>query len=157
MYHYTECGLDDVRLLSGYQIVETPYGETVEIDDVEGLHCVIGRTICEQSGLTGQELRFLRRELGLSQKNLGNLLGNTDQTVANWEKGVITPIPVMAETIIKKMYLEYIDDDRHTVTELLRTIADLDNNLDTMRERLGDFVLAPDNHHWEPAGDSVCA
>lgn len=154
MYHYTECGLDSVRLLSGYKMVETPYGEAVEINDIDGLHRCIGNTICSRSGLTGPELRFLRHELGLSQKNLSRLLGNSDQTVANWEKGDIT-VPVPAETVIKKLYLEHIDDTTTTVTDLLKAIADLDDNLDNMQRRVGDFALAPNNNHWEPV--SACA
>ncbi len=36
--------------------------------------------------LRGDEFRFLRIELDLSQKALGEYLGKTDQSVANWEK-----------------------------------------------------------------------
>ncbi len=34
----------------------------------------------------GEELRFLRIELDLSQRRLGEYLGKSDQSVALWEK-----------------------------------------------------------------------
>jgi hypothetical protein len=32
-YHYTECGLDDVFLLNGYERVKTEYGTGISIPD----------------------------------------------------------------------------------------------------------------------------
>ncbi|MBM3451491.1 MAG: helix-turn-helix domain-containing protein, partial [Armatimonadetes bacterium] len=41
--------------------------------------------------LTGAELRFLRRELNLSQRRLAELLGVEEQTVSLWElRGMVT-------------------------------------------------------------------
>lgn len=150
MYHYTECGLDNVQLLGGYELVETPYGETVEITNIDALHRLIGQELCEQQHLSGKEIRFLRREMGLSQKALGHLLDKTDQTVANWEKGEV-PCPALAETIIKKMYLEHIDDNSSTVTEMLITLADLDNERDSLERQLHQLQLIQRNEHWEVA------
>ena len=43
MYHYTECGLNKVWLLSGYQSHDTPYGKGVSIQNADGLHEAIAR------------------------------------------------------------------------------------------------------------------
>jgi len=40
----------------------------------------------ERQGTKKMTLAQLRVEAGLSQKELGDLLGTTDQTVSNWEK-----------------------------------------------------------------------
>ena len=66
MYHYTECGLPDVTLKNGYEVKETSYGEAVSIHNLEGLHRAIGMHLAtETPALTGNEIRFLRKELDL--------------------------------------------------------------------------------------------
>ena len=83
MYHYVECGLPNVWLRNGFVVKETAYGEAVAIEDVEGLHEVLGRMVAEQgSRLTGDEFRFLRKELGLSQESLAGIIENSSQAVA---------------------------------------------------------------------------
>ena len=43
MYHYTDSGLDNIFLESGYEEIETTYGAGVEIEDIDGLHRAIGK------------------------------------------------------------------------------------------------------------------
>ena len=38
MYHYKECGLQNVWLENGYFIQKTKHGKAVSFHDVEGLH-----------------------------------------------------------------------------------------------------------------------
>jgi putative transcriptional regulator len=56
MYHYLECGLPKIWLENGYQLHETPYGESLAIDDLAGLHRAIGRSLARKPKLTGAEL-----------------------------------------------------------------------------------------------------
>ena len=87
MHHYTGCGLNNVFLANGYKEVETPYGKGVSIVDLEGLHDTIAKVLVEKpSPLTGEELRFLRNELDLSQKSLAQTCGVSEQSIARWEK-----------------------------------------------------------------------
>ncbi|MGO4780652.1 helix-turn-helix domain-containing protein, partial [Lysobacter sp. 2RAB21] len=88
MYRYVGCGLPNVFLRNGYEMVKTPYGEGVTIHDLDGLHQALGSTIVgSPDPLSGAEFRFIRTELELSQKMLGQLLGCNEQAVARWEKG----------------------------------------------------------------------
>lgn len=88
MYHYTDCGLRNVWLSNGFAIHDTPYGKGVAIHDVEGLHRVLARALVHKPGkLSGTEIRFLRKEMELSQASLAASLGVNAQTVALWEKG----------------------------------------------------------------------
>ena len=105
-YHYTESGLRNIWLQSGFAIVETNYGQGVSIHDVEGLHRAIGEALARKSRLTGAELRFLRKEMDLSQRALGNLLGTTDQAVAKWEK--TGRVPKTADRMVRLIYLEHV-------------------------------------------------
>lgn len=86
-YHYVQCGLENVWLRNGFTVKDTPYGKAVSIQNVEGLHDTIANALTEKPGqLTGQEFRFLRQQLEMSQKRLGEVFGKDAQTIANWEK-----------------------------------------------------------------------
>ena len=107
MHHYTECGLQKVWLLNGFKIHKTPHGAGLAINDVVGLHRAIGRTIAQRPRLTGAELRFLRKEMELSQRGLAALLGVSEQIVSLWErKG---KIPRGTARLVKLIYLERLD------------------------------------------------
>ena len=41
MYHYTDCYLDNVWLINGYRLKNTPEGKFAEINDIDGLHEVM--------------------------------------------------------------------------------------------------------------------
>lgn len=122
MYHYKSCGLPNVWLKNGYTEHETAYGKGVAIEDLEGLHKAICRSIIEApTKLTGAELRFLRKEMNLSQKRLGSLLGVEDQTVANWEKAEPTS---MAGRFVRVLAASHFGSDE--VRELVEKLAELD-------------------------------
>ncbi|VVN68800.1 helix-turn-helix domain-containing protein [Pseudomonas fluorescens] len=105
MYHYVESGLPNVWLSNGFVVKETAYGESVAITDVKGLHDVIGKSIAEKPApLTGAEFRFLRKELGLSQERLADIVGLTSQAVAIWEK--TDKIPTVNDRYLRGLYLE---------------------------------------------------
>ena len=38
MYHYTDCCLDNVWLINGYNLKNTSEGKIVDINDIDGLH-----------------------------------------------------------------------------------------------------------------------
>src|SRR5262245_9334864 len=75
MYHYKESGLRNISLLNGYVVKRTPYGEALSIRDPEGLHRYIGSVIARQPTLSGPELRFLRKEMDMSQRELAEFVG----------------------------------------------------------------------------------
>lgn len=82
-YHYIECGLPTVYLENGFEIDVVDGEECVGVDSVDQLHQTIATTLTGKStALTGEEVRFLRVEMNLSQRRLGTLLGVEDQTVA---------------------------------------------------------------------------
>lgn len=86
-YHYIECGLDNIFLLNGVSETETTYGPMVHVENINGLHHAIGLHIVEKNEpMTGPEFRFLRKQMTLTQAQLANRFGVTDQTIANYEK-----------------------------------------------------------------------
>jgi DNA-binding transcriptional regulator YiaG len=110
-YRYTASGLDNIYLRSGVAIEKTPYGPMVTIDDLDGLHHAIGLHIVEQQRpVTGAEFRFLRKQMGLTQRELARLMSVTDQTVANYEKGKTTDLGP-ADPLIRLIYLVHVLPD----------------------------------------------
>lgn len=85
--HYTASGLDYVYLLNGFTVEDDPdYGRITTIDNPDDLHAAIGLHIIQHPRpLTGPEFRFLRKQMGLKQRDLAPKFGSV-QTVANYEK-----------------------------------------------------------------------
>jgi putative transcriptional regulator len=110
MLEYRDCGLKGVWLASGYrwETVEG-VGECLEIEDVDGLHGAIAHHLVHyRKRLSGPEIRFLRVEMGLSQKRLADTLGVEEQTVSLWERSQRRPT-VAAERMLRLLYLEHAD------------------------------------------------
>jgi hypothetical protein len=62
--HYTDCGLDNVWLLSGFAIERDPrFGELISIQHEDDLLRAIALRLINQSA-TGAEARFLRKLIG---------------------------------------------------------------------------------------------
>ena len=124
MYHYTESVLQNVWLKDGYVIRNTPYGKSVAIHDVEGLHRAIGKLIAQQPRLTGAQLRFLRKEMGMSQTALALLLGTSEQNVSLWERR--GRIPKASDRLLRLLYLEHSNDKSPQIRVLIDRINALD-------------------------------
>jgi len=123
MYHYTECGLSNVWLRNGFSIKNYGGQQAVAISDADQLHQVIGRALANKPYLRATELRFLRKELGLSQARLAALLGSTEQTVSLWErKG---RIPKGHDRLIRLLYIEKIDGNVK-IQQMIDRLIDMD-------------------------------
>lgn len=139
-YQYTECGLDNVFLLSGYDIK----GGTVIIYEIEELQRTIGTALSRlRRRLTGKEFRFLRSELLLSQANLAKILDVKELTIGRWEREE-SEIPLSAEMLVRQVFLESLGKEGR-IRPLLDKIADLDDEID----RQGKIELKkPKGQHW---------
>jgi len=124
-YHYTQCGLKNVWLLNGHDIDEdNPYGKFVVIHDMDGLHRVIARALVNKAGpLNGAEFRFLRKELDMSQKRIGEFMSRDRQTIANIEKS--DEVDGLYDYLIRHMYEEHLDPTSKFVT-LVEFLNELD-------------------------------
>ncbi len=123
LYHYTGCGLSNVWLRNGYKVKRTPYGKRVSIDNLDGLHKVIATAVVNKKApLSGEEIRFLRVEMDLSQRSLGGLLGKKDQTVALWERGK-QDVPESVDYLMRHIYKQHINERSIYVEEVERLKA----------------------------------
>ena len=126
MYHFTGCGLDYIWLLDGFERHETSHGVAVRIHDLEGLHAAIARSVVtSQERIRGQEVRFLRSMLNLSQEGLGRLLDQSRATVARWEGEPARAIPKTCDKWLRVVYTQKVGGDRD-VCRLVELLTDLD-------------------------------
>lgn len=122
LYQYAGCGLFNVFLKNGYELVSTNYGEGVTIHNLDALHEPIGHAIVESaSALNGAEFRFLRVELGLTQEALALMIGKDVQSIARCETGVSKRVDPAAERILRIVYHERFKQPG-TIEALLRKV-----------------------------------
>ena len=146
-YHYTECGLDYVYLLNGFETVETPQGEAISIRNIDALHRAIGEFLCDQdAALAGKEIRFLRGEMGMSQRTFAHLFSVEERTVSRWETGE-TDMPKQSDVLLRLLYEEHANLGNGSIKDILEKIADLEDEIDRTHERV--FQLQA-REHEEP-------
>lgn len=137
LYHYTGCGLTNIWLRNGFTIKETPYGETVTIHVLEGLHNAIGlQLVKNKPSLSPTEIRYLRKEMDFSQADLARLLGVGESTMRNWERSEAKhPIQKPAERMLRVMYFEYVCG-KSEVRELVERISQINRDSYEARKKL---------------------
>jgi len=146
MHHYVNCGLDYVWLLSGFDYVATPQGRGVRIHDLDGLQRAIAdRVINAPMRLRGQEVRFLRSMLDMTQESLARALGQTRASVARWEGARDKPIPGASDRALRLYYAAQTADG-----PAVRRLADLLRDMYEIRHGEWEERFA-DRHGWRPA------
>lgn len=105
-YRYRESGLNNL-ILKGVPAYKCPKCKQVNpiIRNIKGLHQDIAqRLINKKSILSGQELVFLRKEIGLRAKDLAEKLGVHKVTISRWEneKEQISP---PYDSLVKFIYV----------------------------------------------------
>jgi DNA-binding transcriptional regulator YiaG len=147
MYHYESIGLPNVWLVDGYEEIDTPYGKAVSIHDLLELHRTIASQLVQvQRPLTGAELRFLRKELGLTQEAVGDYLGKNVQSIAIWEKHS-TKAALVADRLLRLLFIEQ-ERGNAPVRELLdrlRASAKLPVKTESRT------IFTHQNDHWASA------
>ncbi|MBV9751846.1 MAG: helix-turn-helix domain-containing protein [Hyphomicrobiales bacterium] len=117
-YHYTESGLDTV-VIEGVDLLTDDAGEEcITIPNVNELHHAIAQGIVSrQTGMAGDELRFLRTEMGMTQAQLAAVLHREPLSVSRWERGEC-PIDSNAEALVRLYAIEELKLKREPVREI---------------------------------------
>ncbi len=107
-YHYTECGLENIIILDMPCRKDDAGEQIIEIPNINLLHAIIMyELVCKENGLSPEELRFIRTEMGLTQGELASRIKKDHQTIGRWERGD-HPIDPTAEIIIRIIALEHL-------------------------------------------------
>jgi len=149
-YHYTACGLDYVYLQNGYDVHETKHGKGISVRNAGGLHDAIARAIIEHlPRLRGQEVRFLRAQLNLSQAGLAKILQTRRGTVARWEGRPNQAITGTADTALRLFYAAKADGHAtaQRIVELLTEIDEIEHKIAGVKEAVAFRETAGE---WQP-------
>jgi putative zinc finger/helix-turn-helix YgiT family protein len=115
-YHYTESGLKNIILHGINQYECTACGEkAAEIPRVEDLHFVISKIlVCKKTLLSGCEIRFLRKEMGLKSNVMAKILSVDPSTLSRWEnaKG---PVDESSDKLLRVIYMCWASEQRKEV------------------------------------------
>ena len=92
IYHYTECGLDGVYLVNGFDFVNGASGRRVVIKDIDGLHAAIGRKLIDSRKLparqscAGHQMSTAERARSLvhGRRGVENSLYPPTQALVRW-------------------------------------------------------------------------
>ena len=142
--HYTACGLDNIYLASGYQFRTVGDERYVSIRDVEDLHETIALALTRQRKvLSGQEIRFVRKYLDLTQRGLGELLGVSDQTVARYEKDQ-SPLDGPGDGLLRLLVAEHAGG-KVRIREELEKIRAFDD------QQSGNLTFEMTDDEWRSA------
>jgi DNA-binding transcriptional regulator YiaG len=142
LFPYEGCGLDWVFLANGYTVHETPYGRGIAIQDADGLHALVLREIITSPHpIRGQELRFIRSMLDLSQEGMGKIIGVQRLQVTRMEANRKKPITPSADRAVR-MFLALRQHDRDLGDRILELLTEFD---DLEHERT---TFVPSDHGW---------
>lgn len=132
-YHYSESGLDNI-FLEGIDVFKCRCGEAVAgIPNMPELNGLIGQILIKNKYLlSGNEVRFLRKNIGLTITNLSKQLGVAIATISRWEKGTQT-ISKPNDRLIRLVYAANkglpIKDIKHLVEDGFEQIAEKDKHI----------------------------
>lgn len=108
-HHYTECGLQNVFIEGLGIVIDDDGDEIITIPAVNELHKLIALGIVShEHGISADELRFLRTEMGYTQAELATLVHHDKQSIGRWERGEYD-IDSSAETIIRRLAIEKLE------------------------------------------------
>jgi len=138
-YNYRESGIDEV-ILHGITIYVCKSGHKVPaILHIEELHEMIAIDVVKQKRtLVGQEIKFLRKAMGLKAVDLAKLLAVTKVTVSRWEANTGAKIGPANDRLLRLLYLDK--------KGLLKKIAhNIESMLEAMPVQVEPEVTTPIN------------
>ena len=147
LHHLMGAGVPNIYLKGGVAMTGNGNDRAISYSNLDGLYSAIGRAVALRTGsMTGGELRFLRKRLGMSQTEITALSEKTDQVVAKWEKGML-PVPKAEANLVRLMYLGKLG--------LRRDIFDSVGRLatDGSSKECPIFVFVFSDSHWTQDDD----
>jgi putative transcriptional regulator len=126
---YVGCGLDEIWLASGYELETIDGEQTIAVHNLDGLHAAIGRSLVQRKKLlNGKEIRFLRRQIDLTQSELARLVGCDAQQIARYEKGQ-NKMSGPTDRLLRMLYREHLRD-QFSIRDILEAVDELDSRID---------------------------
>ena len=109
---------------------------------MNGLHKTIAQVIVDNDRpLKNEEFKFLRVQLNVSQRLLGNRFGVSEQTIARYEQGQ-SDIPRTTDAALRSLYMENLDKN-NPISYFLDLLSDAE-----AKQAAKDILLEEVQHHW---------
>ena len=131
LYRYTESGLPNV-FLADIKVIECAECGVVSpvIPSILKLHATIAEAIAmKPSTLTGAEMRFLRKQLGLSAVQWSSYMKMDKASVSRLENGH-NPIGRQTDALIRLLYFRLLEEkeNRHISENIADLIAEVEQD-----------------------------
>jgi putative zinc finger/helix-turn-helix YgiT family protein len=126
-YRYVESGLNNVYL-TGVKIFHCPKcnTETPELPNIKTLHLCIALEIIENHRkLTGEEIKYLRKNLGMKSKALAAKLGYEPEVFSKYENNK-SPIGDHGDRSLRLWFLVQNSKEIEKYTSLLEAVDNFD-------------------------------
>lgn len=122
VYHYTESGLDNVYL-HNVEVYRCECGEEfASIPAIIKLSSVIGlNLIKKKTYLSGNEIRFLRKNAGLNAKSFAEFIGVNKSTLSRWENNK-QDIDKSNDRLVRLVYANMKGIPQEEIRNLLKEI-----------------------------------
>ena len=117
-YRYKECGLDNVYLLNmEFRACNACGVKVPRLRRMPELHATIARAIAMQPcPLRGQDVRFLRKQLGYSAKEWAAFLRTDASTLSRWENDQ-QEMGTQSDSLIRLLYFRIRDENEGTLSK----------------------------------------
>jgi putative zinc finger/helix-turn-helix YgiT family protein len=148
-YHFVDSGLPNVYL-SGikYRVCRSCGKQSADIPLVKQLMGTIARSIVQsEAPLTGAEIRFLRKRLGLKAMEFARVIGVSDEQESRWENGHNQP-EQSADKLIRIFYC-LLSGDRTLRHKIDEDIASWLSALPGEGQVPPDIRAKLKNHEWK--------
>lgn len=117
-YRYRECGLDNVYLQNiDVRVCESCGTKVPRLLRARDIHATIACAIAMQPcPLRGQDVRFLRKQLGYSGREWATFLRTDASTLSRWENNQ-QEIGTQSDSLIRFLYLRIRDEREGKLTK----------------------------------------
>ena len=139
-HRYRESGLENV-VLKGIDIFHCDCGERiVSVPRVPELNALIGENLIRKdSPLAGNEIRFLRKNMGFTGKRLSEIMGVDNATISRWERDFQQPAKAHDHFI----RLLYITEKRVSADQAKQIVESVFPGIKPETKDMPDMILNP--------------
>jgi len=149
---YPESGLDNVQLINAPVWICDNGHRELEIPAVQELHNLLANMIVRQpAALTGRDVRFLRKRVGLTARQYAARIGRTPEWISQVENGH-APID-RANDLLFRLSLGVLVAAKSGVSadDLAPLVDELEHVMNIGSHRVRHNENASPQHEWEAA------
>jgi putative zinc finger/helix-turn-helix YgiT family protein len=148
-YHFVNSGLPNVYLIGiKFKVCRHCGMQKADIPAIENLMCVIARAVVKKSALlTGQEIRYLRKRLGIKSSEFAKVIGVTPEHLSRLESSSDKYNQSEAVDKLVRIYYSLMSGD-DKLKDLMNSHIDSYMATLTGEDQIGSFRAERNNQGW---------